>query len=298
MDQSAPGLDRAKSSRSCDQWISVNPTERGRRLGCILPHASLSLPFEHVSLSHSLWISRQPMPFTLCYTFLSRQYVDTPLGWKFLVSSVQTRSPTMGTQSLVTKWFRHLRLMTHSNQNHCANGLISSCSWCHSWKHISPRCPSQIAKLYLHFSHFHSCLSSPAKPTCLAVGSEKNWGAQTSLRTGHAVSTWQRETQWFSTSPLLILLLHLGHSVPGNSCLTSMPRPCANPKTLLLSRKPGITLPFHATVGQRGARRVMWRLPTRLNAKRHHGLTWGDRETTDREEKPSHALRRGNFMFI
>lgn len=54
MDQSAPGLDRAKSSRSCDQWISVNPTERGRRLGCISPHASLSLPFEHVSLSLSL----------------------------------------------------------------------------------------------------------------------------------------------------------------------------------------------------------------------------------------------------
>ena len=32
MDQSTPGLDQAKSSWSRDQWISVSPTERGRRV--------------------------------------------------------------------------------------------------------------------------------------------------------------------------------------------------------------------------------------------------------------------------
>lgn len=57
MDQSAPDLDWAKSSGSRDQWINVSPTERRRRLGCLPPHASWSLPFECVSLSLSLWIS-------------------------------------------------------------------------------------------------------------------------------------------------------------------------------------------------------------------------------------------------
>lgn len=55
MDQSAPDPDQAKSSGSRDQWISVSPTERRRRLGCLSPHASWSLPFECVSISLSLW---------------------------------------------------------------------------------------------------------------------------------------------------------------------------------------------------------------------------------------------------
>lgn len=76
MDQSAPGQHQAKSSWSRDQWISVNPTERGRRLGCMSPHASLSLPFERVSLSLSHRISPHPPPphpsvcHSLCYVVL------------------------------------------------------------------------------------------------------------------------------------------------------------------------------------------------------------------------------------
>lgn len=50
MDQSAPGLEQGKSLWSRDQWISISPTERGRRLGSMSPHASLSFPFERVSL--------------------------------------------------------------------------------------------------------------------------------------------------------------------------------------------------------------------------------------------------------
>lgn len=70
MDQSAPGLDRAKSSWSRDHWISVNPTERGRRFGCISPHASLSLPFEHVSLSLSLSLLNLSSSRCLSFTLL------------------------------------------------------------------------------------------------------------------------------------------------------------------------------------------------------------------------------------
>lgn len=49
-----------------------------------------------------------------------------------------------------------------------------------------------------------------------------------------------------------------------------------HPKTLLLSQKPGMTVPFPCNMhcsGAEGACRVTWCLPTRLNAKRHHGLT-------------------------
>lgn len=118
MDQSAPGLDRAKSSWSRDHWISVNPTERGRRFGCISPHASLSLPFEHVSLSLSLsLLNLSPHPVVclshFCYiihTAFFRPSVS-PIswitrGWKFLASfplsftfpsCSPTRSPVIGT---------------------------------------------------------------------------------------------------------------------------------------------------------------------------------------------------------
>lgn len=60
MDQSAPGPDRAKSSWSRDQWISVSPTERGRRVGRMSPHASWSLPFECFPFSFTLNVPSCP----------------------------------------------------------------------------------------------------------------------------------------------------------------------------------------------------------------------------------------------
>lgn len=49
MDQRAAGLHRAKSSRSRDRWISVNPTEKGEEV-----RANLATCFLITSLSLSL----------------------------------------------------------------------------------------------------------------------------------------------------------------------------------------------------------------------------------------------------
>lgn len=57
MDQSTPGLSPAQSWGSHDRWISANPTERGRTFGCISTHASLSLPFKHISMSFPVFLA-------------------------------------------------------------------------------------------------------------------------------------------------------------------------------------------------------------------------------------------------
>lgn len=79
MDQSAAGLDHSKSSWSREEWISVSPTERGRRLRCMSPHASWSLPFEWVSLSLSLSISPHP---PVCRSYIMIIFTTvSPKNW-------------------------------------------------------------------------------------------------------------------------------------------------------------------------------------------------------------------------
>lgn len=131
MDQSTPGLYQAKSSWSRDQWISVSPTERGRRLACITPHASSSLPFEYVSLSTLLCIDLTPvclweiMFYCLHdFDFICIKSITTEpnhrqrtflglLPFKSIIYPSctkqfrMTRSPML-IQSLVHNWFSHL----------------------------------------------------------------------------------------------------------------------------------------------------------------------------------------------
>lgn len=70
MDQS-PGLHQAKISWSRDHWISVSPTERGRRLACMSPQASLSLP---LNVFPFLFHSEFPLSSPFVYNSLLYSY--------------------------------------------------------------------------------------------------------------------------------------------------------------------------------------------------------------------------------
>lgn len=194
MDQSAPGLYRAKSSWSCDQWISVSPTERGRRWGCLSPQASLSLPFECAPSLSSPSTSRNPISgfknALLNYVTVSIFMLDD----KKETPSVSVRPPLLSrgwheapclAQSLVHKWFWHIWLTAQSDQNKWSNCLTSSYLCCQCWEYVSCAAfPHPLAELEISHVPF------PASWTLNSSGTVKS--EKREAQTSHAVNTWNK----------------------------------------------------------------------------------------------------------
>ena len=127
MDQSTPGLDQAKSSWSRDQWISVSPTERGRRVRVHVTTCFLITSL-WACFPFSFTLSSSPsLAFTLysCDIFALLQrilevFLPFPLSFTCPSCPLLFRpmtSPMVGTV-ISAERFEHLWLMAQSDQNH------------------------------------------------------------------------------------------------------------------------------------------------------------------------------------
>lgn len=143
MDQSTPGLDQAKSSWSRDQWISVSPTERGRRVRVHVTTCFLITSL-WACFPFSFTLSSSPsLAFTLysCDIFALLQlilevFLPFPLSFTCPSCPLLFRpmtSPMVGT--VISAWAIWTPL-THGSVRSKPR-LISISSWCQCWEHVS-----------------------------------------------------------------------------------------------------------------------------------------------------------------